>query len=223
MNLHKRLMGWMALLTALLMTGCVFSSTSNSDDGGDAATGETAAETGGDTGTDTASASDSGDTAAPAADPGTPDTPTELSTDSVQDSSMFPGFGGVTWLHHNVSGWAETARLSASVRGNSLILNYDKANVWPVGNPIGAVDLVGNAWVFFERNGRWYGGTFEWLRPGQTAKQKSSVNGGQIGRSEASGWRPQSGEVYGFMVSGFARSATRNVEERSNISFLTWP
>lgn len=219
-----KLTWWMKVLAAAALSaglaGCVFSS--SDDDGGGTTEGSSQpAET------EAATAESGGGEAAaePASQPqeAAPPASTELSNDSVNDSSMFPGFGGVTWLHHNVSGWPETASLNASVRGSTLRLAYDKANVWPVGYPIGGVALVGNAWVFFQRDGKWYGGTFEWLKPGQIDKQKSAVNGGQIGHSAASGWTPQSGEVYGFMVSGFARSRTRNIEERSNISWLTWP
>ena len=36
-------------------------------------------------------------------------------------------------------------------------------------------------------------------------------------------WRPRSGERFGIMVSGLARSTQRNVQERSNVSMVTWP
>ena len=44
-----------------------------------------------------------------------------------------------------------------------------------------------------------------------------------IKRSPLNNFTPQSGVRYGFMVSGLARDSTRNVEERSNVVFITWP
>ena len=40
---------------------------------------------------------------------------------------------------------------------------------------------------------------------------------------EASGWRPESGQVLYFMVSGLARDGMRNAEERSNVVRVVWP
>ena len=216
---------WMGLVVGMFgiaMSGCVFSSTSD-DSSGAAADTATSPESTADTSSTAGEEAPATSEPSPGTEPAAESASAPLSSDSVSSSSMFPGLGGVTWLHHNVSSWPQTANLSASVRGSTLRLNYDKANSWPVGYPIGGVALVGNAWVFFQQDGKWYGGTFEWLKPGQIDKQKSAVNGGQIGVSPVQGWRPQSGEVYGFMVSGFARSSTRNIQERSNVSFLTWP
>lgn len=127
----------------------------------------------------------------------------------------------VQWLHTDVSGWAETATLSASVGGGTINLNYDKARVWP------AVDGVNaNPWVFVNLNGQWYAATFEYLRHGQTAKPMGVLDGrlgDHIKVSPLNQWRPRSGERIGLMVSGLARSQLRNVRERSNVVMVTWP
>lgn len=124
----------------------------------------------------------------------------------------------VTWLHTDVSGWARTATLNASVSGSSMILNYDKARVWPGVNGSNA-----NPWIFVQQDGRWYAATWEWLRPGQTSKAKGAVSGSHIKASPLQNFTPRSGETYGFMVSGLARSHLRNVQERSNVDMVVWP
>lgn len=132
----------------------------------------------------------------------------------------------VTWLHTDVSGWRETARLeSVTFRGAQICLNHDHADAWPNGD-INGVVVAANPWVFIFEDGRWWGATWEWMRPGQTCKNQSSVAGDHIKRrpfDAASGWRPRSGQVLYFMVSGLARDAMRNAEERSNFVRVEWP
>lgn len=127
----------------------------------------------------------------------------------------------VTWLHNNVSLWAQTSALKVYFKGSYIYVDYDKADTWPDSNGIG---VVGNPWVFVPRaDGGWYAATFEWLRPGQRSKPRRVVNGDHIKRRELSGFAPVPGEWYGFMVSGLARSSVRNVLERSNVSMVQWP
>ncbi len=134
--------------------------------------------------------------------------------------------GAVTWLHTNVSGWRVTARLeSVTFRGGQICLNHDRADAWPNGD-INGVVVAANPWVFIYQGNRWWGATWEWMRPGQTCKNQSSVAGDHIKRAPfdaASGWRPRSGQVLYFMVSGLARDGMRNAEERSNLVRVVWP
>ncbi len=134
--------------------------------------------------------------------------------------------GNVRWLHTDVSGWAQTTNLaSVTFQGGQICLNHDHADAWPPGD-IGGVVVAANPWVFIWHEGRWWGATWEWMRPGQTCKNQSSVAGDHIKRApfdEASGWRPASGQVLYFMVSGLARDAMRNAEERSNPVRVVWP
>ncbi len=130
--------------------------------------------------------------------------------------------GPITWLHTDVSGWPVTASLNASIRGGTINLPYTKSRSWP------AVDgLNANPWVIVKWNdGKWYAATFEYFRFGQTAKPVGVLDGSKgdhIKRAPLSGWRPRSGERFGMMVSGLARSSLRNVRERSNIDMVTWP
>ena len=146
---------------------------------------------------------------------------THAESTATSTSSGFPAeiTGPIHWLHADVSGWAQTANLHASVGGGSINLPYDKAKVWP------AIDGANaNPWVIVNLNGQWYAGTFEWLRYGQTAKPMAVLSGGgHIKVPPLSSWRPRSGERIGLMVSGLARDSTRNVKERSNIVMVTWP
>lgn len=135
----------------------------------------------------------------------------------------FPAdFAGVRWLHTDVSSWEETARLSVKVGGSQIDLDYDKASTWPTGQDVG-LELVANPWIFVKRDGVWYAATWEWLRPGQCSKSRRAVAGDHIKQSPLQDFQPRSGERYGFMVSGLARGGTRNVMERSNLVWVTWP
>jgi len=131
--------------------------------------------------------------------------------------------GSVTWLHTNVSGWPQTANLSSvKISGDAITLNYDKYKSWPGVNTAGAF-VNANPWVFVNLNGKWYAGTWEWMRHGTKTKSKAAVDGSHIKKSPLSNWHPKSGEVYGFMVSGLGRTSTRNVGERCNIVMVKWP
>lgn len=134
--------------------------------------------------------------------------------------------GPITWLHTDVSGWAETSTLTANISNGKINFPHSKANVWPPGYTHDLY-LYGNPWVIVKwRDGKWYAATFEWLRPGQTAKPVGVLDGSKgdhIKRSPLSGWRPRKGERFGIMVSGLARGGARNVEERTNVSMVTWP
>ncbi|HEY8550046.1 MAG TPA: hypothetical protein VIL35_08845 [Vicinamibacterales bacterium] len=132
----------------------------------------------------------------------------------------------VTWLHEDVSSWAQTSTLTnVSVSDGRIELDHTRAGRWPVlRGSNGSADVEGNAWIFVQRNGRWYGATWEWLRPGQTTKRISGDElGAHIKREPLKSWQPQPGEQVGFMVSAPARDGRRTTYERSNIVMTTWP
>ena len=133
--------------------------------------------------------------------------------------------GQVTWLHTNVSGWAKSSTItSTSIGDPPMCINHTKSGVWPVVFTAGA-NLEGNPWVFAKIGGKWYGGTYEWNRPGQTCKSISaSTIGPHVKQSPLSSWVPQSGETIGLMVSTPARLGPQGpVRERSNVVLVTWP
>lgn len=129
----------------------------------------------------------------------------------------------IVWLDTDVSDWEITSELSVRLSGSLIVYDQDGTSKWPAGYVIGGY-LSGNPWVFIYQNGVWYGTTHEWMRPNQTAKNKSSVDGGHMKKLNyfSSSWKPTVGVEYGFMVSGLARSNVRNVEERTQIVLMTW-
>jgi hypothetical protein len=137
-----------------------------------------------------------------------------------------PDLSRVVWLHTNVSRWRQNATLrSVRLDERNICLDYDASRRWPVRNPNG-VEVVGNPWIFIWHDNRWYAGTWEWLRPGQTCKNRHAVAGSHIKRNpfgEHSGWQPSSGHTYYFMVSGLARDRHRNAQERTNLVRFVWP
>ena len=139
--------------------------------------------------------------------------------DALPESGDVPA--GTIFLHSDVSAWPATAKLSASVSGGQIRMPYDKAKAWP-----GIDGINANPWVIVNLDGQWYAATFEWLRVGQTSKPVGVLDGSKgdhIKVSPLNRWRPRSGERIGLMVSGLARAQTRNVKERSNVSWVVWP
>ena len=139
-----------------------------------------------------------------------------------------PNLSEVVWLHQDVSEWPVTANLSAvSVNGDQICLEYNKKGVWPIYPLDVDVDVVANPWVFIHQDDTWYAATWEWLRPHQTCKKKTSVAGDHIKQAPfnaESGWQPSSGETLYFMVSGLARiPGIVNISERSNLVKVVWP
>lgn len=137
--------------------------------------------------------------------------------------SEFPD--GLTWLHTNVSGWPVTTTMSASVSGGTVFVPFDKTSVWPSKNADGAVNA--NIWAIVNVDGQWYAATWEWLRAGQPQKaakklMKTGGEGDHFKVAPLNKWTPKKGEKIGFMVSGLARSNVRNVQERSNVSWVVW-
>lgn len=165
---------------------------------------------------DSADSADSGDSGE-ADDPGTPRTASSPGG-SYNTSTQIDS---IVWKGKNVSAWPVTTTLRASVGGGSVTLSYGKSRVWP------EVDGVcANAWAIVNIDGTWYAGTFEYLRRGQTDKPSYTLDGSHgdhFKASPLSSWRPQSGEVFGLMVSGLCRGGLSNVEERSNICMVRWP
>ena len=131
----------------------------------------------------------------------------------------------VTWLHHNVSGWAKTSTVTSTSIGNPPVcIDHTKRGSWP-GVSAGGTTVEGNPWIFAKVGGRWYAATYEWLRPGQECKGISAGNiGAHIKKSPLSSWRPSSGDQVGLMVSTPARFGPQGSrKERSNVVLVTWP
>tara|TARA_Y100001934_G_C12302749_1_gene750795 strand:- start:292 stop:1317 length:1026 start_codon:yes stop_codon:yes gene_type:complete len=135
----------------------------------------------------------------------------------------------VTWLHTNVSRWPQTSTLTVTIKGGLICLNHTEKNSWPsiwIPHTSGKsrVKVNANPWVFVKRGGKWYGGTWEWMRTGSVCKGKYAVEGGHIKVSPLSSWKPRSGETLYFMVSALARSGKKNnFAARTNAVKVVWP
>jgi hypothetical protein len=172
-------------------------------------------------------------TTTPTPPPPTAPTPTPTpSTNSTGNTTSTnapanPGFPAaidspIHWLNTDVSGWSQTASLDASIDGGTIHMPYSKSRSWPARDGLNA-----NPWVIVKwSDGQWYAATFEYFKFGQTSKPVGVLDGSKgphIQGSPLNRWHPHSGEKFYLMVSGLARSSTRNVQERSNADLVTWP
>ena len=141
----------------------------------------------------------------------------------------------VTFLHSDVSNWAITSRVTeTSVRPDEVCVYHTKAGRWPFSRDVFPPDeeypngapIAGNIWIFGFINGRWYGATWDWLRPGQECKHESADTFGrdQIRKwpMDAS-WVPKRGDPIGLMMSTIARTSLRAGTERTNVVLIEWP
>ena len=129
----------------------------------------------------------------------------------------------VVWLDTDVSQWEITSDLSVSLSGRFITYDHDGSSKWPATYVDGGY-VSANPWIFISKGGVWYGSTDEWMRPNQTVKEKSHVNGAHMKKYNyfSSSWVPTPGVQYGFMVSGLARTGHRNAMERTQIILMTW-
>lgn len=135
----------------------------------------------------------------------------------------------VSWsVGENLSSWAVTSTMiSGGWSNNELCTNHTMAGRWPTypffGDPYNPVE--GNQVVLAKINGQWYGGSGEWLRPGQTCKVVPYDMGPDTFYNAPPPlcyWIPQPGEWYGLMVSTPSRAGQWGTAERSNVILVQW-
>lgn len=134
----------------------------------------------------------------------------------------------VVWLGTDISKWPITYNLDIDFQGGHIVYRTEATKKWPkkwMGPIAKGGQLVGNPWVFIKKDGKWYGATYEWLRPGQKSKPLKTIAGDHIKRFShfSSEWKPTAETYYGFMLSGLVRDSSRNVEERTPIVLGMWP
>ncbi len=107
----------------------------------------------------------------------TTDTSTSTATTTTSSSSSAEAFdlSKVTWLHTDVSNWPVTHDLTVNIGAGLICMEFGGTTTWPsaeIDHRSGAYKIKVNAnpWVFVWRNGRWYGGTWEWMVPNGTCK-----------------------------------------------------
>jgi len=157
------------------------------------------------------------------------------STEAANTAPITPGgqqefaLSKVNWLHTDVSNWPVTHDLKVNIGAGLVCMEFGGSATWPtasIPHRSGAynINVNANPWVFVYRDGAWYGGTWEWMVPNGTCKNKSSVEGGHIKRPPLNSWDPVSGETYYFMVSSIARGANlNNYQARTNVVPVVWP
>jgi len=143
-----------------------------------------------------------------------------------------PVFSETHWLHTDVSGWPEASTMSeVRLSGSEICMAHSKATTWEARECCDGVEVAANPWAFIYNpnltghGGQWYAATWEWMRPGQTCKARTSVAADHIKQAPyhpTSGWRPSQGETLYFMVSGLARGGERNHSERTNLVKVRW-
>ena len=156
-------------------------------------------------------------------------TTTTTATPLPSNSNQQFDLSKVTWLHTNVSNWPVTHDLKVNIGAGLICMEFGGSATWPtasIPHRSGAynIEVNANPWVFVWRNGRWYGGTWEWMVPNGTCKNLSSVEGGHIKQPGLIDWNPVSGETYYIMVSSIARGANlNNYQARTNVVAVVWP
>ena len=142
----------------------------------------------------------------------------------------------VKWLDYNIvaAGWKETAKLNVGLAGTWLYVDSDKKDVWPnhYNSILGNSKTSQSIWAIVQNGGQWYALTWEWQARGRKEKYRTSFDGGHMkrppfytGGGESNWWQPKNGEIYGLMVSDFARFGTERYatfKERSNVAWLKW-
>ena len=133
-------------------------------------------------------------------------------------------------MHTDVSKWKVTSKLKVTISsGGSVCFQHADASKWPsvsITHTSGThkIQVNRNPWVFAYKNGKWYGATFEWMRPTGRCKPGKTVSGDHVKRDPLKNWDPKKGETLYFMVSALARfGAHVNVKERTDLVKVVWP
>ena len=136
----------------------------------------------------------------------------------------------VRYLHRNISSWEVVSRITRiDISGHRICVYHTGAGGLGrsrLGAPGEQIDIEGNIWVFAQFGGRWYGATWDWLRPGQQCKAESTSSLGpeqiRIAPMDRT-WRPRTGDRLCFAMSSRARDSVDAGRRRSNIACRTIP
>ena len=136
----------------------------------------------------------------------------------------------VTYLHRNIANWPITSTVTRiTIRNNGICVYHTGAGTFPtskLGAPGEEIDVEGNVWVFSQFGTRWYGATWDYLRPGQQCKSESTDALGvdQIRKPPMDHtWKPKSGDKLCFAASARARDHVQAGRVRSNIACTIKP
>lgn len=126
----------------------------------------------------------------------------------------------------DVMSWGITSQmLKVEASPSGICITHTKTGQWPA-IPFYDVQIEGNFWIFAQFSGKWYGATFDYVRPGQVCKFTTAA---EMGRDQIrtapmdASWTPRAGDRIGIMASAPARYEFRSIRERSNVVVITWP
>lgn len=132
----------------------------------------------------------------------------------------------VVYLHRNIATWDQISTITDIIIGSrEICVFHTGAGRFPQSD-FGDIVIEGNIWVFAPIGGRWFGATWDWLRPGQQCKGESldTLGDEQIRIPPMDGsWRPAQGTPICFAISSRARDEVQAGEVRSNIACTTVP
>ena len=132
--------------------------------------------------------------------------------------------------------WKEASEITQVLvsQDGSITIRHTRSNKWGPGNN---KSIAGNPWMIVPMKGKYYAGTYEWLRVGQTRKfaQYRDLNelymedrkclADHFKVKPLNTFYPKGGEIVGFFVSTLARGRIfgSNGKERSNIVWYELP
>lgn len=144
----------------------------------------------------------------------------------------------IHWLDEDIASWPQGSHLEEVVwrsddhGGTVVSFRHSASPRWPVlpsdlAKGLEKTGANANLWLVARVDGRWLGGTIEWVRIEKGLTRKDEFTADNLGayteRSAFRGWRPQSGETLYVLVSTPARLSERTINERSNLVAVQWP
>lgn len=147
----------------------------------------------------------------------------------------------VIWVKGpNISGWAETSRITAvRITGSEVCVEHTKLGAWPpvpfFGDPStlaeGNFGFCANTKYMANGDGRdqWYCAAAFWNRPGQSCKGENAQTLRDTwylpSEEPMHSWIPRPAEPFGIYMTTPARfwPDMRTVDERTNVLLMTWP
>ena len=151
----------------------------------------------------------------PSGEPGTDpdDPPAELPDPGPADEI---DVRKVHWNDFNVGNWpVEDTPFGVSVDGKHIRWTFDQSG-WPARN-----NVNGNIFLIWKENGRYYGESFEHIRPHAKQISAHEAKGGGKLRSKPDSWRPVKGRTYGLVLTSHVRGWS-DARRRTNIEVVTW-
>lgn len=121
--------------------------------------------------------------------------------------------------------WPITSEItSIYVDGGQTCLDHTLLGKWRP-QPFEDALVEGTHIIFANIGGKWYGGVYDYYRPGQTCKATNKWQYGeeQIRSGPMAHWVPAKGEIVGFMASTPARGGYNSTNERTYVKAFVFP